>query len=283
MHTLGIANQKGGVGKTTTAINLAAGLALSGRRTLLVDMDPQGNGTSGIGVSRDAIDGTVYEAMMSLAPVEAAVYASPVEHLSVMPSDLRLIAAEREFMDQANREARLSRVLAPLDGRFDYVVVDAPPSLGLLTINVLCAVRHLIIPVQSEYYALEGLSMLMETTERVRATVNPDLEILGLLMTMVDGRTNLARQVVEEVIRHFGHKVFRTVIARSVRLSEAPSHGKPIMVYDPRSHAAQAHLALTEEVIHRCEGVSSNNTQHDHQVAAPDPTCQEILHDWNEL
>lgn len=258
-HRLGVINQKGGVGKTTTAINLAASLALRGLPTLLVDLDPQGNATSGTGVVREEGRATIFEALLGQAPAADTLHDSSVPHLSVMPSDIRLIAVERELMAEERREDPLCRALDSLGDRFAYIVVDAPPSLGLLTLNILRAVRHLVIPVQSEYYALEGLSLLMETVESVRSGINPDLEILGLLMTMVDGRTNLARQVVEEVLRHFGDKVFRTVIARSVRLSEAPSHGQPVVTYDARCPASQAYGDLTSEVIARCS-TSSNIT-----------------------
>ncbi len=256
---IGITNQKGGVGKTTTAINLAAGLALAGRSTLLVDMDPQGNATSGLGVNRESLEHTVMEALMGQHPPQDCLVGTGVERLSLLPADMRLIAAERDLLRQEHREAHLAKALRPLASRFQYIIIDSPPTLGLLTINVLRAVNHLLIPVQSEYYALEGLSSLVETVIRAQASVNPQLEILGVLMTMVDGRTNLARQVVEEVLKHFGDKVFKTVVARSVRLSEAPSHGQAIMLYDPRCPATVAHQNLTQEVIHRCEGESTPN------------------------
>ncbi len=251
--TIGITNQKGGVGKTTTAVNLAAGLALRGRVTLLVDVDPQGNATSGVGISREDVDQTVYEAILGLSPIEGCILPTKIDKLFVLPSDMRLIAAETELLDEARRETRLLAALRAISAHYQYIIVDSPPSLGLLTLNVLRAVDRLIIPVQSEYYALEGLTTLIETVRRVQAGVNPRLEILGLLMTMVDGRTNLARQVVEEVVNHFGDNVFQTVVARSVRLSEAPSFGEPILTYDPKSPSAQVHIALTREVIARCE------------------------------
>jgi chromosome partitioning protein len=257
MHSIGVANQKGGVGKTTTAINIAAGLALQGRRTLLVDMDPQGNASSGVGVDRDGIEHTIHEALMGACPIDAALCDTAVEGLSLIPSDIRLIAAERELLNIDSRETRLHGCLQPLNSRYDFVVIDAPPSLGLLTLNVMRAVEHLIIPVQAEYYALEGLSMLLETIEQIQGTINPRLKVLGVLMTMVDGRTLLAKQVVTEVLNHFGDKVFKTIITRSVRLSEAPSHGLPIMLYDPKSAPAEAHQRLTEEVIARCEQPTS--------------------------
>jgi chromosome partitioning protein len=252
-YTIGVTNQKGGVGKTTTAVNLAAGLALRGRFTLLVDVDPQGNATSGVGISREDVDQTVYEAILGLSPIEGCILPTKIDKLFVLPSDMRLIAAEKELLDEARRETRLLATLRAISAHYQYIIVDSPPSLGLLTLNVLRAVDRLIIPVQSEYYALEGLTTLVETVRRVQAGVNPRLEILGLLMTMVDGRTNLARQVVEEVVNHFGDKVFQTVVARSVRLSEAPSFGEPILTYDPKSPSAQVHVALTREVIARCE------------------------------
>jgi chromosome partitioning protein len=271
--TIGVTNQKGGVGKTTTAINLAAGLALAGRRSLLVDLDPQGNATSGLGIARDALQSTICELLLGEQSASGCLVETSIDNLQVLPADMRLIAAERQLMEAEHRERRLAQVLESLLGSFDYIVVDAPPSLGLLTLNVLCGVNRVLIPVQSEYYALEGLSLLLETVERVRESVNPELEILGLLMTMVDGRTNLARQVVEEVLRHFDRKVFRTVIARSVRLSEAPSHGQPILTYDPRSASALAYQALVQEVIDRCEIVSSDITEH------TAPIDQVVIHD----
>lgn len=253
MFVIGVANQKGGVGKTTTAINAAAGLALSGKRTLLIDMDPQTNATSGLGQNPDDFESTIFNALMGEGDPQASVHPTGVENLSLIPGDMQLIALERILMAEDHREQRLEKAIQALGERFEYVLIDAPPTLGLLTINTLRAANSLIVPIQSEYYALEGLSLLMETVERVKASLNPHLEILGLLMTMVDGRTNLARQVCQEVLSHFGDKVFRTVIARSVRLSEAPSHGLPILIYDPKSPAAEAHWNLVHEIIARCE------------------------------
>lgn len=270
MHVIGVTNQKGGVGKTTTAINLAAALAERGEPTLLVDLDPQGNASSGAGLDRSSITLTSYEAIMGLSPIEGCIYPTKIENLSVLPADMRLIAVERELADEDQRELRLSAALRAVSHHYRYVIVDSPPSLGLLTLNVLRAVEHLVIPVQSEYYALEGLSTLVETVRRIQADINPRLEVLGLVMTMVDSRTNLARQVVEEVLKHFGDKVFRTVIARSVRLSEAPSFGESILTYDSRSSSAEAHRRLAQEVVNRLAASPASSAGSEIPSTTPD-------------
>jgi chromosome partitioning protein len=245
-----LVNQKGGVGKTTTAISLAAYLAQLGRRVLLVDLDPQANATSSLGMDKSKVAGGVYEALVNGASAQEQVLHSPQLKLALLPASPALAGAEVELVSMLARETQLRRALEGLAGGYDYVLIDCPPSLGLLTINGLVAARHgVIIPVQCEYLALEGLGQLMETLSRVRTALYPGLEIRGLVMTMYDSRISLSQQVVAEVQRHFPGKVFQSIIPRSVRLAEAPSHGVPISVYAPNSSGALAYLALAHEVL----------------------------------
>jgi chromosome partitioning protein len=248
-RVLAIVNQKGGVGKTTTAINLAAGLALAERLTLLVDMDPQGNATTGLGVKKQGIYPTVYHALLDNQPSDRAVVPTGLSHLKLMPSDIDLVGAEIELVGVERREHRLRDALTRLATQYEYIIIDCPPSLGLLTINALTAADRVLVPLQCEFYALEGLAHLLKTVRLVRERLNPGLGVLGIVLTMFDGRTSLAQQIREEVKRHFPGEIFETAIPRNIRLSEAPSHGKPVMLYDLRSSGAVAYLELTKEVL----------------------------------
>jgi chromosome partitioning protein len=250
-RVLAIANQKGGVGKTTTAINLSASLAQKGHRVLLVDLDPQANATSGLGFSRGQIREGVYEALGGERPIRELTQLTEVANLWLVPATRELSGAEVELVNVERREWRLKEALAPVLDQYDYLVLDCPPSLGLLTLNALVAASAVVIPMQCEYYALEGLSQLTGTIDQVRASLNAELELEGILLTMVDPRMNLTQAVADEVRAHFADKVYRTIIPRNVRLSEAPSHGKPILLYDLRSTGSQSYLALAQELIHR--------------------------------
>ncbi len=243
-----VVNQKGGVGKSTTAVNLSACLALLGKRILLVDIDPQGNATTGLGIDKRTIENDSYALLLGEIGATSAIIPTDVENLSIIPATSNLAGAEVELVSALARETRLRQALAEVVDRYDYVFVDCPPSLGLLTINALVAADQMIIPIQAEFYALEGLSQLTAIVQRVKEALNPRLEILGVLVTMYDGRTRLAVEVVDEVLRYFPDHVFKTQIPRNIRLSEAPSFGKPVVLFDVRSRGAQAYLDLAREV-----------------------------------
>ncbi|HVI39793.1 MAG TPA: AAA family ATPase [Anaerovoracaceae bacterium] len=247
---IAIFNQKGGVGKTTTNINLAACLALKGKKILILDIDPQGNTTSGMGISKKGLEKTMYEVLISdkLEPVDAII-PTRIKNLDIIPASVQLAGAEIELVQLEGREKRLKKALDKIKGNYDYIFIDCPPSLGLLTINSLTAVDSVLIPIQCEFYALEGVSQLMSTIELVKKNMNVNLEIQGVILSMFDGRTNLSIQVVEEVKKYFKEKVYTTVIPRNVRLAEAPSYGMPITEYDPKSKGAEAYFEFAEEFL----------------------------------
>jgi chromosome partitioning protein len=249
-RVIAVANQKGGVGKSTTAVSLGAALAELGKKVLVVDLDPQGNASTGLGIRHDAREVTVYDVLAAEAPIEGAIVPTPVENLAAIPATIDLAGAEIELVSQFSRELRLRKAIEPLKyGAFDFVFLDCPPSLGLLTVNALAAADELIVPIQCEYYALEGLGQLLRNVRLVQQNVNQDLRLTGIVMTMFDPRTKLSEQVVAEVRRYFGERVYDTIIPRTVRLSEAPGFGQPITVYDPRSRGAECYRDLAKEVV----------------------------------
>ena len=248
---IAITNQKGGVGKTTTAINLSACLAEAGQRVLTVDFDPQGNTTSGLGLEKGNIDNTVYELLMGECTVDECINPSVQERLDVMPSDVDLAGAEIELLDMEEKESILKKNMELLDGKYDFIIIDCPPSLNLLTINALTAANTVLVPIQCEYYALEGLSQVLKTVNLVQKKLNPSLEVEGVVFTMYDARTCLSLQVVENVKQNLHQNIYKTIIPRNVRLAEAPSHGLPINLYEPKSAGADGYRSLADEVINR--------------------------------
>jgi len=250
-RVIAIANQKGGVGKTTTAVNLGACLATLGKRVLLIDIDPQGNTTSGVGINKADVKYCVYDVIINDVNIADAIMPSGLDNLDVLPATIQLAGAEIELVPTISREVRLRRAIQGMRSRYDYIVIDCPPSLGLLTVNALTAADSVMIPIQCEYYALEGLSQLLNTVRLVQKHLNTSLEVEGVVLTMLDARTNLGLQVIEDVKKFFRDKVYKTIIPRNVRLSEAPSHGRPIIHYDPKSRGAESYMELAKEVIAR--------------------------------
>ncbi|HZK33768.1 MAG TPA: AAA family ATPase [Bacillota bacterium] len=246
---IAIANQKGGVGKTTTNVNLSACLAVAGKRVLTIDIDPQGNTTSGLGINKNEVDKSIYDVIINEVDANDAIIHTEIDNLDIIVSNIQLAGAEIELVSMISRETILKKALSQVKDKYDYILIDCPPSLGLITVNALTAADRLLVPIQCEYYALEGLAQLMNTVNLVQKHLNPDLEIEGVVLTMFDARTNLAIEVVQEVKKYFRNKVYTTIIPRNVRLGEAPSHGLPIIMYDPKSTGAEAYIDLAEEIM----------------------------------
>lgn len=251
---IAIANQKGGVGKTTTAVNLSSCLAYKGKKVLVIDIDPQGNTTSGLGIDKKNIGKSIYEVLINDEDIKNAITDTLIDTLKICPSNIQLVGAEVELVSVISRETRMKVSISSLKDEFDYIIIDCPPSLGLLTLNALTAADTILVPIQCEYYALEGLSQLMNTVKLVQRHLNPPLDVEGVVLTMFDARTNLSIQVVEDVKKFFKNKVYKTIIPRNVRLSEAPSFGLPIILYDAKSKGAECYLELAQEVIDYSEG-----------------------------
>lgn len=251
---IAIANQKGGVGKTTTAVNLSSCLAYKGKKVLVIDIDPQGNTTSGLGIDKKNIGKSIYEVLINDEEIENAITDTLIDTLKICPSNIQLVGAEVELVSVISRETRMKVSISSVKNEFDYIIIDCPPSLGLLTLNALTAADTILVPIQCEYYALEGLSQLMNTVKLVQRHLNPSLDVEGVVLTMFDARTNLSIQVVEDVKKFFKNKVYKTIIPRNVRLSEAPSFGLPIILYDAKSKGAECYLDLAQEVIDYSEG-----------------------------
>lgn len=248
---IAIANQKGGVGKTTTSINLSACIAAKGKNVLVIDIDPQGNTTSGYGIEKNELENTIYELMLGDCSIEDCIIKNVIDNVSILPSNVNLAAAEIELIGVEKKEYILKNEIDWVKDRYDYIIIDCPPSLSLLTVNAMTTADSVLVPIQCEYYALEGLSQLIHTVNLVKERLNPDLEMEGVVFTMYDSRTNLSAQVVENVKSHLRQNVYRTVIPRNIRLAEAPSYGQPINIYDPKSAGAESYMALAEEVISR--------------------------------
>ncbi|HEV2619448.1 MAG TPA: ParA family protein [Acidobacteriaceae bacterium] len=270
---LAVVNQKGGVGKTTTAINLAAGLALEGLPTLLIDCDPQANTTGGLGIPRDEGRLSVYDVLMGQATLDEARLTTAIDNLSLLPGSKNMIGANLELVSQEGREFRLREALAPIRAQYPFIVLDCPPALDLLTLNALVAADGLLVPMQAEYFALEGITELMQTLDRVAQSFNPTLALEGVLLTMYDDRTNLSQQVTDNLAGFFGDKLLKTTIPRNIRLAEAPSHGKPVQLYDPRSRGAEAYTALTLEILRR-NNVPSRRAKSAAPAAAPEASTE---------